>query len=50
MDPAKRNLLRVKIDEVTSADLIFEKLMGDEVKPRHDFIMENPNMVRNLDV
>jgi DNA gyrase subunit B len=50
MDPKKRNLLRVKVDDGTSASEIFERLMGDEVEPRRAFIMENPSMVRNLDV
>jgi len=50
MDPAKRNLLRVKIEEMEEADGIFTKLMGDLVEPRREFIEQNALNVRNLDV
>jgi DNA gyrase subunit B len=50
MDPTKRNLLRVKIEEMEEADGIFTKLMGDLVEPRREFIEENALNVRNLDV
>jgi DNA gyrase subunit B len=50
MDPAKRNLLKVKVEEMEEADGIFTKLMGDLVEPRREFIEENAQNVRNLDV
>jgi DNA gyrase subunit B len=50
MDPSRRNLLRVKVDEVAEADGIFTKLMGDLVEPRREFIEQNALNVRNLDV
>jgi DNA gyrase subunit B len=50
MDPDKRNLLRVKVEEMEEADGIFTKLMGDLVEPRREFIEENARNVRNLDV
>jgi DNA gyrase subunit B len=50
MDPKFRTLLRVKVEEMEDADAIFTKLMGDLVEPRRDFIVENAQYVRNLDV
>ena len=50
MDPARRNLLKVKVEEMEAADGIFTKLMGDLVEPRREFIEQNALNVRNLDV
>ncbi|NVB79311.1 MAG: DNA topoisomerase (ATP-hydrolyzing) subunit B [Kofleriaceae bacterium] len=50
MDPNRRNLLKVKIEEMEEADGIFTKLMGDLVEPRREFIEENALNVRNLDI
>ena len=50
MSPENRTLLQVTIDEATEASLLFERLMGDEVEPRRQFIEQNAKFVRNLDV
>jgi len=50
MDPERRILLRVSLDDALAADLIFTQLMGDKVEPRKEFIQEFATQVRNLDV
>lgn len=52
MDPDKRVLLRVTIDEDSASeiDLTFTTLMGDQVEPRREFIEANAKYVHNLDV
>jgi DNA gyrase subunit B len=50
MDPARRELLQIKIADLDLADDVFTVLMGDEVGPRREFITENALDARNLDV
>lgn len=50
MNPEKRTLLQVKIDDAVETDQIFTILMGDQVEPRRKFIEDNALDVKNLDV
>jgi DNA gyrase subunit B len=50
MDPARRVLIRVDVEDASAADLWFSRLMGDQVEPRRDFIEQNATDVRFLDV
>jgi DNA gyrase subunit B len=50
MDPARRMLVRVEVEDASNADRIFSMLMGDQVEPRREFIEQNAKDVRFLDV
>jgi len=50
MDPEKRTLVKIKLDDAVAADEIFTILMGDVVEPRREFIFRNALFVKNLDI
>jgi DNA gyrase subunit B len=50
MDPARRMLIRVEVEDAAGADQVFSTLMGDQVEPRRVFIEQNAKDVRFLDV
>ena len=50
MDPSRRMLIRVEVDDAAAADQVFSMLMGDQVEPRRLFIEQNAKDVRFLDV
>lgn len=50
MNPEKRLLLKVNVDDALAANELFVSLMGDNPEPRKKFIKENAKFVKNLDV
>jgi len=50
MNHDTRTLLQVTIDDAREADILFDKLMGDKVEPRRNFIEEHSHFVKNLDI
>lgn len=50
MDPDRRILLQVQLEDAITADEVFTQLMGDKVEPRREFIHEYAKFVRNLDI
>ena len=50
MNPDGRLLLKVSVDNAREADMLFDKLMGDKVEPRREFIEEHAEYVKNIDM
>ncbi|HEV2022704.1 MAG TPA: DNA gyrase subunit B, partial [Terriglobales bacterium] len=50
MDPARRTLLEVKLEDIAACETIFTTLMGEDVEARRKFIEENALDVKNLDI
>ena len=50
MDPKRRILNQIDLDEAMEADMIFDMLMGEKVEPRREFIQENAKYVTDLDI
>ena len=50
MNPENRTLIQVTIEDAVDADMVFDMLMGDDVEPRRNYITDNAQFVRNLDI
>ena len=50
MDPEKRVLLQINLDDAMTADMLFDQLMGENVEPRREFIRENAKYVELADL
>jgi len=50
MDPERRTLLEVKLEDIAASEAIFTTLMGEDVEARRKFIEENALDVKNLDI
>ncbi len=50
MDPEKRTILKVTLEDTVETDKMFTVLMGDQVEPRREFIEQNAHQVKNLDI
>jgi len=50
MDPAKRTLIKITLEDAVEADRIFTILMGEDAQPRREFIQEYAHQVKNLDI
>ena len=50
MDPERRTLLEVKLEDIAECETIFTTLMGEDVESRRKFIEENALDVKNLDI
>jgi DNA gyrase subunit B len=50
MDPARRSLLKVTLEDAVAAEDMFTTLMGDDVQERRAFIQKHAPEVRNLDI